>query len=111
MSAIARPAFVTRVVSHQDRARAIGDAIDDSRTSFDQHHHDRLSGRFDRFGKFDLRFADRQVGDVARRFTIRTFAEREHNDVDVLRGAALRPRCRPPLPDPSECCLKRPALA
>src|SRR5215218_9052238 len=39
----------------------------------------------DRLREFYLRLAECQVGDVARCFTIRTFAECQHHDVDILR--------------------------
>ena len=81
------PALVRGVVGHQYRARAVGDAVDDARSAFDEDEHHGLARRLDCLGEFQLRLAQCQVGDVAGRLGVRAFAEAEDDRVGVARGA------------------------
>src|SRR5262249_8475595 len=64
------PAFITWDVGHENSACALDDPVNDARSAFDQYEHNGLAGGFDSFRQFQLRFAERQVRDIAGSFSV-----------------------------------------
>ena len=103
---MARPPSLLGLYAIRMAGDLVGDAADNPRAAFDHNEYDGFAGCDDRFGKPELRFRQRQVGYVARRFGVRAFAEAQHDDVRipcfVNRGLYVdlfvdhRPACRRP---------------